>query len=72
MIPYDGNDQAVAIANDSGHGLTGTIWTADIAQGEALANRVSYTDNQTIVLRNTTARRTRYRDAGARRDILCG
>lgn len=40
VIPYDGDEQAVAIANDSDYGLTGTIWTADIARGEALANRV--------------------------------
>ncbi len=40
VIPYDGVDQAVAIANDSEFGLGGSVWTADPERGEAIAKRV--------------------------------
>ncbi len=40
VIPYDNEDQAVAIANDSDYGLCGTVWTADPAHGEQVAARV--------------------------------
>lgn len=33
-------EQAVALANDSAYGLTGSVWTADAAKGEALARRL--------------------------------
>ena len=29
LIPYDGEDEAVRIANDSRYGLSGGVWTAD-------------------------------------------
>ncbi|MCW2900145.1 MAG: aldH [Streptosporangiaceae bacterium] len=40
VIPYDTQDEAVAIANDSDYGLAGAVWTADPARGEAVASRL--------------------------------
>ena len=48
VIPYDGVDDAVAIANDSEYGLSGTVWTADPGRGVDVARRVrtgTYTVN---------------------------
>jgi acyl-CoA reductase-like NAD-dependent aldehyde dehydrogenase len=40
VIPYDGVEDAIAIANDSEFGLGGSIWTSDPERGEAVAMRV--------------------------------
>ncbi|TCK26340.1 aldehyde dehydrogenase [Pseudonocardia endophytica] len=40
VIPYSGEDEAVAIANDSDYGLGGSVWTRDPDRGEAVARRV--------------------------------
>jgi acyl-CoA reductase-like NAD-dependent aldehyde dehydrogenase len=40
VVPYDGLDHAVALANDSPYGLGGTIWTSDVERGLAVSRRV--------------------------------
>jgi aldehyde dehydrogenase (NAD+) len=40
VIPYGDTDDAVAIANDSDYGLSGSVWTADTDAGLDVARRV--------------------------------
>lgn len=40
LIPYDDEEQAVAIANDSEYGLAGSVWTSDAERGLDIARRV--------------------------------
>jgi aldehyde dehydrogenase (NAD+) len=40
VIPYDGDEQAVEIANDSNYGLCGSVWTADNDRGLGIARKV--------------------------------
>jgi acyl-CoA reductase-like NAD-dependent aldehyde dehydrogenase len=40
VIPFDDEDEAVRIANDSEYGLGGGVWTADRERGLAVARRI--------------------------------
>jgi len=40
LIPYDGDDEAIRIANDSAYGLGGSVWTGDHDRGVEVARRV--------------------------------
>lgn len=40
VIPHDGDDAAVALANDSDYGLAGSVWTADEQRGLDVARRL--------------------------------
>ncbi len=40
VIPYDGEDEAVRIANDSDYGLSGSVWTGDDAHGLEVGRRI--------------------------------
>jgi betaine-aldehyde dehydrogenase len=40
IIPYDGEDAAVELANDSIYGLSGAVWSGDTDRGVAVARRI--------------------------------
>ncbi|MGD9472747.1 MAG: aldehyde dehydrogenase [Novosphingobium sp.] len=40
VIPYDGEDEAIRIANDSEYGLGGSVWSVDSEHAKAVAHRV--------------------------------
>jgi acyl-CoA reductase-like NAD-dependent aldehyde dehydrogenase len=40
VIGYDGDAEAVAVANDTGYGLGGSVWTSDHDRGVAVAKQV--------------------------------
>jgi betaine-aldehyde dehydrogenase/succinate-semialdehyde dehydrogenase/glutarate-semialdehyde dehydrogenase len=40
VIPFDTEDEAVALANDSAYGLSATLWTRDLAKAHGLAARL--------------------------------
>ncbi|MBT2387823.1 aldehyde dehydrogenase [Streptomyces sp. ISL-11] len=40
LLPYDTEEEAVRIADDSEYGLSGSVWTADVERGLDIARRV--------------------------------
>ncbi|GAA0493689.1 aldehyde dehydrogenase [Streptomyces sp. NPDC046215] len=40
LLPYDDEEEAVRIADDSDYGLSGSVWTADVEHGIDIARRV--------------------------------
>ena len=40
VIPYDGDEQAIALANDSEFGLAGTVWSADAERATEVAREI--------------------------------
>src|SRR5579875_1710197 len=40
IIPYDTEDDAIAIANDSVYGLAGSVWTTNVAKGIEISQKI--------------------------------
>lgn len=40
MIPYDSEEEAIAFANDSDYGLSGSVWTPEASRAESIARRI--------------------------------
>ncbi|WP_373356570.1 aldehyde dehydrogenase [Pseudoroseicyclus sp. CXY001] len=40
LIPFDGEDEAVALANDTAYGLTAGLWTRDLGRAHRTAARI--------------------------------
>ncbi len=41
IMPYDTEDQAVAIANDTVYGLSGSVWSGDLEKARTVAGRLA-------------------------------
>jgi aminomuconate-semialdehyde/2-hydroxymuconate-6-semialdehyde dehydrogenase len=42
LLPFDGEDEAVAIANGTDYGLAASLWTQDIGRAQRMAARIDF------------------------------
>lgn len=42
LIPFEAEDEALAIANDTGYGLAASLWTSDLSRAHRLASRLDF------------------------------
>ncbi|WP_240431153.1 aldehyde dehydrogenase family protein [Mycobacterium kyogaense] len=40
IIPFDSDDEAVAMANDNEYGLSATVWTSDVSRAHLISSRI--------------------------------
>jgi betaine-aldehyde dehydrogenase len=40
VIPFDSDDEAVAMANDNQYGLSATVWTSDVTRAHSISARI--------------------------------
>lgn len=40
LIPFDGEEEAIAIANDTAYGLTAGLWTRDVGRAHRVSSRI--------------------------------
>ena len=40
IIPFEDEEEAIALANDTSYGLVGGLWTSDIARAHRVAHRI--------------------------------
>ena len=52
IIPFDSDEEAIAMANDSEFGLAASVWTNDRRRGEAMAKRI---DAGTVMVNDAIA-----------------
>ena len=65
LVPFDGEDEAVRIVNDTPYGLSGAVHTADVERGVAFAKQID--TGMFHVNDGTVPRRARWSPSAARR-----